>query len=166
MSAPASRNYWKPLIVCPHPAMSRLTVAAVRELELDEPVILAEYPRPGTMAAAAAQHQVNICFLDVRSNQEEALLLISEAASVMPVVALNPENDADLILRCLRRGACEFLSDGGAEQLRGLLERLNRLRAPRSSRRPLPSIAWFPARRAAERAPWRCTWRWNSNAAD
>jgi pilus assembly protein CpaE len=111
-------------------AMSRLTAAALREIELDEPVMLREYPRPGTMASVAAQHQVNICFLDVRSNQEEALLLISEAASIMPVVALNPENDADLILRCLRRGACEFLSDGGAEQLRGLLERLNRLRAP------------------------------------
>ncbi|HLI82913.1 MAG TPA: hypothetical protein VKV17_03295 [Bryobacteraceae bacterium] len=130
MSAPASKNYWKPLIVCSHAAMSRLTVAALRELELEDPVILSEYPRPGTMASIAAQHQVNICFLDVHSNQEEALLLISEAASVMPVVALNPENDADLILRCLRRGACEFLCDGGAEQLRGLLERLNRLRAP------------------------------------
>jgi pilus assembly protein CpaE len=48
----------------------------------------------------------------------------------MPVVALNPQNDADLILRCLRRGACEFLSDGGSPQLRALLDRLNRLRAP------------------------------------
>jgi pilus assembly protein CpaE len=130
MSAPPPRNYWKPLIVCPHSAMSRLTVAALRELELDDPIILEEYPRPGTMASIAGQQQVNICFMDVRSNQEEALFLISETASVMPVVALNPENDADLILRCLRRGACEFLSDGGAEQLRGLLERLNRLRAP------------------------------------
>ncbi|HEY7388746.1 MAG TPA: division plane positioning ATPase MipZ [Bryobacteraceae bacterium] len=146
MSASAPRNYWKPLIVCPHAAMSRLTVAALRELELEAPVMVGEYPRPGTMASLAAQQQVNICFLDVCSNQEEALLLISEAASVMPVVALNPENDADLILRCLRRGACEFLSDGGAEQLRGLLERLNRLRAPALQESPATVYCVVPGK--------------------
>jgi pilus assembly protein CpaE len=48
----------------------------------------------------------------------------------VPVVALNPENDADLILRCLRRGACEFVSAPTAAQIKEVLERLNRLRAP------------------------------------
>jgi Flp pilus assembly CpaE family ATPase len=126
--------------------MSRQIAGAVKELGVEEPVITGEYPRPGTLSGLAAQHQVNLCFLDVRSDQEAALLLISEAATVMPVVALNPENDADLILRCLRRGACEFLSDGGAEQLRALLERLNRLRSPEQPAKPATVYCVIPGK--------------------
>ncbi|MBV8730159.1 MAG: P-loop NTPase, partial [Acidobacteriia bacterium] len=116
--------------------MSRQILAAVSELGVEEPCVLDTYPRSGTVAGLAAHEQADLCFLDVRSNEEEALALISETAPVMPVVALHPETDADLILRCLRRGACEFLSDGGAEQLRGLLERLNRLRSPAQPEKP------------------------------
>ncbi|PWU03953.1 MAG: hypothetical protein C5B51_17835 [Terriglobia bacterium] len=104
--------------------------AALRALGLDNFFPVTEYPRPGAVAALAAQHECNVCFLDVASNQEHALPLISETAAVVPVVALNPHNDADLILRCLRRGACEFLSDATAEQVKGVLERLARLRGP------------------------------------
>jgi pilus assembly protein CpaE len=130
MSARGSRDYWRPLIVCPHPAMARQIRAAMAELGVDCTSWLEEYPQPAAVAGLAAQHQANLCFLDVATHQEQALALISETASSMPVVALNPQNDADLILRCLRRGACEFLSDSSAEQLDGLLERLSRLRAP------------------------------------
>jgi Flp pilus assembly CpaE family ATPase len=130
MSARGSRDYWRPLIVCPHPAMARQIRAAMAELGVDSTSWLEEYPQPAAVAGLAAQHQANLCFLDVATHQEQALALISETASSMPVVALNPQNDADLILRCLRRGACEFLSDSSAEQLDGLLERLSRLRVP------------------------------------
>ena len=104
--------------------------ATLRELGFPEAARLAEYPRTGAMAGAIGQHGCNLCFLDVATSQEQALLLISEAAGVVPVVALNPENDADLILRCLRRGACEFVSSPTAAQIKEVLERLNRLRAP------------------------------------
>ena len=146
MSTQSPRNFWKPLIICPHPDISRQILATVREMGLEEPCVVAEYPRPGAMAGLAAQQQLNLCFLDVRSNQEEALLLISEAAPVMPVVALDSENDADLILRCLRRGACEFLSDGGSQQLHGLLERLNRLRAPAPPGKPARVYCILPGK--------------------
>src|ERR1700757_4374024 len=106
MSTQAMRNQWKLLIVCPHPAMSRQIRATAGDLGL-EVCLGSDYPRPGTLAAQVAQQECNICFLDVASNQEQGLQLIAEAAPVVPVVALNPQNDADLILRCLRRGACE-----------------------------------------------------------
>ena len=130
MSARGSRSYWRPLLVCPHPVMARQIGAAMAELGVESPAALAEYPRPAAIGGLAAQHEANLCFLDVASHQDQALALIAEAAPVMPVVALNPGNDADLILRCLRRGACEFLSDCSAEQLDNLLERLSKLRAP------------------------------------
>lgn len=146
MSARGSRNYWKPLIVCPHPAMARELSRALAELGVENSSSMEEYPRPGAVAGLAAQHQANLCFLDVASHQEQALALISETAPVMPVVALNPENDADLILRCLRRGACEFLSDSSAEQLDGLLERLSRLRAPAEHEKPATVYCLVPGK--------------------
>ena len=121
---------WKPLIVCPNEEISHLIRSVLAKLGLEDACHLPEYPRAGDIAGMLSRHGRNICFLDVDSNQEQALLLISEAAPAAPVVALNPRNDADLILRCLRRGACEFLTDTTVEQAGGLLERLARLRAP------------------------------------
>jgi len=118
---------WKPLIICPHAGMSR---SVLNSLGLADSCHVAEYPRPGAVAALAAQSECNVCFLDVASNEEQALPLISETAPVVPVVALSSHNDADLILRCLRHGACEFLSEATAEQVKEVLERLRRLRAP------------------------------------
>ena len=115
---------WKPLIVCPHTGMARSIQASLTELGFTEIHEVSEYPRPGTIAALAAQNGCTICFLDVASNQDEALPLLSEAVPVVPVVAMNPVNDADLILRCLRRGACEFVSEATAEQVSGVLARL------------------------------------------
>ena len=140
MRARSSRNYWRALVICPHPAMARQIRATMAEMGVDSTSWLEEYPQPAAIAGLAAQHQVNICFLDVATHQEQALGLIPEAAPFMPVVALNPHNDADLILRCLRRGACEFLSDSSGEQLDGLLERLGRLRDP--SRREKPATVY------------------------
>ena len=131
MSPPATpSNRWKPLIVCPHAEMARQIGAALRELGFPESPRLAEYPRTGAAAGLIGQQGANLCFLDVATGQEQSLLLISEAAAVVPVVALNPDNDADLILRCLRRGACEFVSSPTVVQIKEVLERLNRLRAP------------------------------------
>ena len=120
---------WKPLIACPQTEIARQLRSALQELGIAEARHVPEYPRTGTIVALAAKHDCNICFLDVASNEEHALQLISEAASAMPVVALNPRDDADLILRCLRRGACEFLSHPVAEPVRSLFERLARGRA-------------------------------------
>src|ERR1039458_5482190 len=120
---------WKPLIACPQTEIARQLRSALQELGIADARHIPEYPRTGTIVALAAKHDCNICFLDVASNEEHALQLISEAASAMPVVALNPRDDADLILRCLRRGACEFLSHPVAEPVRSLFERLARGRA-------------------------------------
>jgi pilus assembly protein CpaE len=127
---PASPAPWKPLVVCPHPALGTRLTAALREVVPNPPAIVAEYPRMGSLAALAAEKSANLCFIDVATNAEHAQVLISEVAPLMPVVALLARNDADLILRCLRRGACEFLSEPGADSLRGVLERLGRARGP------------------------------------
>jgi pilus assembly protein CpaE len=125
-----TRNGWKPLVVCPNASMALRVRSALSELGLEDTCLVSQYPRVGGMAGLAAQHGSNICFLDIASGPDQALNLIPEAASQLSVVALNPRKDADLILQCLRLGACEFLSDPTAEQVGELLERLSRLQAP------------------------------------
>ena len=107
---------------------------------------MGEYPRPGTIGGLVAQQGYNICFLDVASNQEQALPLISEAVPELPVVAMNPVNDADLILRCLRRGACEFVSEATVLQVKAVLDRLGRLRAPAAPARPATVYGVLPGK--------------------
>ncbi len=137
---------WKPLVAAPHAAMARAIRAALSQLGIHEVQLLIEYPLPGAIAALLAQHGANICFLDVASNEDEALPLISEAVPLVPVVAMNPVNNADLILRCLRRGACEFVSEATAEQVSGVLARLARLRAPTEPVKPATVYGVLPGK--------------------
>jgi pilus assembly protein CpaE len=126
---------WKPLVICPDGDLERRIRGALVEAGAAGTQVAREYLHSGEIAAIASRQQTNICFLDVVSDQEHALRLISEASASMPVVALNPHKDADLILRCLRRGACEFVSAPSADTVRAIFERLSRARAPHSGRK-------------------------------
>ena len=110
--------------------MAQRIAAAAREVSGEAAPPLAEYPRMGALAVLLRQTGCNICFVDVASNPEHAQVLIAEAAPQVPVVALHPRSDADLILRCLRRGACEFLTEPTGDALRSLFDRLSRARSP------------------------------------
>ena len=118
------------MVVCPNATMAQRILAALGELGIESATPLAEYPRIGQIAAIVQQGGADICFLDVATNSEHAQQLIAELAPAVPVVALHTRADADLILRCLRRGACEFLTDAPADALRSLFARLERSRQP------------------------------------
>lgn len=139
-------HQWKPLIVCPHRELSARIRSAMAELGYPKPGQLGEYPPAGTVATSIAENGYNVCFLDVVSDQEHALGLLSEAAPAVPVVALNPLNDADLILRCLRRGGREFLSEVSTDQVRAVLERLAGMRAPPEDGRQAPLFGVVPGK--------------------
>ena len=126
IAPPTSSIQWKPLVVCPQPEILRGLRGALQQFGVPKICHAAEYPALEAMGAVARQQGCNVCFLDVVSDQEHALKLIGEVAALMPVVAVNSRNDADLILRCLRRGAREFLSDSSPEQVAGVLDRLTR----------------------------------------
>ena len=116
------------MVVCPQPDFYRRMQTVLTELALEQPCTLAEYPRTGAIAALAERNDCNICFIDAATNPQQAQLLIAELAPSVPVVALHPRNDADLILRCLRRGACEFVADPTADAVGAVFERLRRTR--------------------------------------
>jgi pilus assembly protein CpaE len=140
VAAPSTQHIWKPLVVCPQRDLSARLSMAFTELGIAAAATLPEYPRLGSLAGLAGQGGCNVCFLDVASNVEHAMLLIAEAALAMPVVALSPRKDADLILRCLHRGAGEFVADPTAQQLRLALDRLGRSRG--SVAAPKPSTVY------------------------
>jgi len=125
---------WKPLVVCPQADFQKRLLAAMAEIRVEQPTMLAEYPSSGSAGALLLRSGCNICFLDVATDAEPAQQLIPEFAAAVPVVALHPRNDADLILRCLRRGASEFVADPTVEVVQGVLERLGRGRADASHR--------------------------------
>jgi pilus assembly protein CpaE len=121
---------WKPLIVCPSSDRARTLAAALREAGLPDAPAVEDYPAPGSVATLADRAGATLCFIDLAANPEVALATIGEAAAVLTVVALMPRNDGDAILRALRRGAREFLSEPSAEQIRALLERLDHAISP------------------------------------
>jgi pilus assembly protein CpaE len=120
---------WKPLVVCPQPDLCQRMLTSLAVLAIDHSCALTQYPSAGTIAGLAERNGCNICFLDAATDSEAAQLLISELAPGVPVVALHRHNDADLILRCLRRGACEFVADPTSDALRCVFERLARTRS-------------------------------------
>src|SRR5580704_1684286 len=122
-------NAWKPLVICPNGPMALRIRSALSEQGFQDVCLMSQYPQAGAILGLVARQGSDICFLDVATNPERALQLISETAPSIHVVALNPGNDADLILRCLRLGACEFLSDATSEQVAAVLDRLSRMHA-------------------------------------
>ena len=117
---------WKPLVICPQPGLAGKITSILSELATETVTARTEYPRMGGGSALAQQCGANICFLDVATNPEHAQVLIAEICTSVPVVVLHHRNDADLILRCLRRGACEYLADPGTDSVRAVFDRLHR----------------------------------------
>lgn len=117
---------WKPLIVCPNAPMAQRIGSALNKHGIPDVGLMSQYPPAGSLTTVVARQHSDICFLDVASNPDKALELIAEAAPAMHVVALNPGNDADLILKCLRQGACDFLPDASDDQINAVFERLAR----------------------------------------
>jgi Flp pilus assembly CpaE family ATPase len=127
------------LAVCPEATIARELQEVLAELAIPA-VIQAAYPRPGTIARLAAQHGCNLCLLEVASDQELALKLIGEMASTVPVVVLHPRQDAELILKFLRSGAAEFLSDAAVEPMREVLARLAKIHGPQKQQPKKASV--------------------------
>jgi pilus assembly protein CpaE len=115
------------LLICPNSRMSaELAGVLAAELPAARPAIADSYPNRAEATRLAAQ--AGVCFLDFVSDVPIATGLLSWLGAVatgVPVVALLPANDPDLILRCLRGGAAEFLIQPfTSEQLRAVLKKL------------------------------------------
>ena len=94
---------------------------------------LRAYPSVQDLAAALSSGGPHLVFLDAGSDRDQALHLLGESAhwgTGASVLAMLSANDPDLILRCLRAGADDFLLQPfTADQLETALAKLSRLQA-------------------------------------
>jgi pilus assembly protein CpaE len=92
---------------------------------------LKAYPSPRDLPTALAAGIGHLVFLDMSTEPEQALELLAEMARMSPhvyVMVVLDGNDPDLILRCLRAGAVEFLVHPFTdEQVESAFSKLTRL---------------------------------------
>jgi pilus assembly protein CpaE len=123
---------WNALLVCPDRGMAGdLNPLLSQYFPMAAVVHLQAYPPHLALSEVLSTHPANLCLLDVGSDRQKALGVLQELhelAPHLPVVALLPVNDPDLILTSLRQGAVEFLiKPFTSEQFQATAERLNRL---------------------------------------
>ncbi len=101
------------LLVCPDRGLAQQFSAAIADLKsLNILADLKEYPAPGVLDQRLKQLRPDAILLDVGSNREAALVLLSQASGAQagtPVIGLHASNDPETILLCLRSGVAEFL---------------------------------------------------------
>jgi len=128
---PNPRQYiqWKVLAVCPHPSLGReLTPLLSEHLPFAPVTEIKDYPARADLAEILSSQSPNLAFVDVVTNPDWALSIISDLCSLdskLPIVALHASNDPDFILRCLRMGSGEFLLQPiTAEQFNEVIDRI------------------------------------------
>ena len=122
---------WKSLIICPNQVMSGALVEALgRGLPQGAALQVPTYPPGHALGEMLSTHLPTVCFLDVGSEPERALGTMAEllaANAKLPLVALLPSNEPEIILRCVRQGAGEFLIQPFTdEQFSQMVERVNK----------------------------------------
>lgn len=95
------------------------------------------YPLRHQLVDTLGTENPSVCFLDIGSDQDRSLALLSDLTNTrpgLPVVAILPKDQPDLILRCLRQGATEFLLHPFQDDQAALaLEKLDKLHSANSS---------------------------------
>ncbi len=132
---PSSRRIGYPraaLLVSPDRQMRHELGQLLSQEMASVPVFeMQSYPSRKALVESMSADAPDICLLDVTSDTEAAMTFITDLITVQPstrVIALLGFNGPDLILRCLRQGAAEFLLHPfTSDHLNPVLERLSRL---------------------------------------
>ncbi len=124
-----SAGGWKYLVICPSQGITKdLQHALSSKMSQAEILEIPVYPPLAGLIEVLSVQNPDICLVDVISDNDRALGLIKEISSKqpkMPVIAVIPGSDTDLILRSLRTGASEFLSYPiSGDQLEEILGRI------------------------------------------
>lgn len=113
---PQSEVCWRPIVVSANLLLQSSLLETLRlRIALPDDRVFSEYQEGSRILACAQANDVNLCFIDVSSDENRALRLVRELAAVrsLTIVALHNGMDADCLLRCVRNGVHEFLSEPG-----------------------------------------------------
>ena len=101
------------LLVSPDSGLAEGLRDALGSARVEIKETVSEYPGDRRIDDLVRQHDSEAIFLDVNTDRQAALSLISSIGQLgrkVAVVAVHTTNDPDTILQCLRAGAAEFLS--------------------------------------------------------
>ena len=123
---------WRILTICPNPGIRAELAQLIQSFGLPDPIAEeVSYPDTRNLGQMLTAHQPNLCFVDATRNVKDALAsiqAINQADQGIGIVALLHGNDPEVILKCLRHGATEFLIQPlNAEQLDASLNKLIRI---------------------------------------
>jgi pilus assembly protein CpaE len=129
---------WKALFICPSSKIVKeLSPLLHHYLPAFASHELSAYPTRYQVADLVAAQEPSLCLIEVTNPPDRALAVIPEllrAAPQLPIVAVLPNNDPELVLRCLRQGASDFLMQPFTiEQVEASLQKLSKLRPGQSS---------------------------------
>jgi pilus assembly protein CpaE len=128
---------WKALFICPNPKITKeLTPLLHHYLPGFSGHDLNAYPTRLQMADLLTAQEPSLCFLEVSESPEQALALIPELLRIDPkllIVVVLSANNPELVLRCLRLGASDFLLQPFTiEQVKAALQKISRLHPGRT----------------------------------
>jgi pilus assembly protein CpaE len=112
--------------VCPDPELACRITSVLAAAGLPGARTTGDFAQSGALTGLEPRSRPNICFLEPHSDPERACEFIRQASALMPVIGVTPQKDADLILRCVRAGACEFVSELEPQAVGAVMERISR----------------------------------------
>lgn len=153
MSQPEPAKFngnWKALFVCPNQKIIRdLAPLLSRYLANFTGDDVNTYPSRHQVSDLLTSQAPNLCFLEVSDQQDRALSVIPEFLRIdpkLPIVVVLSNNDPELVLKCLRQGASDFLMQPFTnDQVEAALQKIARLQ-PNRSKNPGKVYCLMPAK--------------------
>src|ERR1700734_3938207 len=136
--APKFSGSWKALFICPNQKIIRDLAPLLRKhLPTFSGHDLNAYPMRHQLAEVVSSEAPNLCLLEVGEPPDAGLALIHDLLRLdpkLPIVVVLANNNPELVLRCLRQGASDFLIPPfTSEQVEGALQKIARLQPGRAS---------------------------------
>src|SRR4051794_368156 len=118
------------LLICPEKKLNgELLPMVSKALPLAPVQNLSAFPDRRQLSGILRTFEARLCFLEFRGNEGfETIELLRSLAPSVPVVAVLSSDNPDLVLRCLRHGAADFLIHPFTpDQLESALTKVSRL---------------------------------------
>jgi pilus assembly protein CpaE len=136
--APKFSGTWKALFICPNQKIIRDLAPLLRKhLPTFSGHDLNAYPMRHQLAEVLSSETPNLCLLEISEPPEAGLALIPDLLRIdakLPIIVVLSSNDPELVLRCLRQGASDFLIPPfTSEQVEGALQKIARLQPTRAT---------------------------------
>jgi pilus assembly protein CpaE len=148
-------RYYKTLLICPHKAIAgEFAPMLATALPLAPIEQVTAFPTRKQLVDLFKKFEPKLCVIDFASDAEHSFAVLADIGALapeMPIIALLAGNNPDLILRCIRQGAAEFMiRPFTADQLEAAFEKIVRLHPPPASRtKGGRAIAVIPAKGAS-----------------